>query len=214
MQVVPRTRTPVALQAIPDLIGAAFRQLGAPLSPVQRVNLAALVALETDRGRAVQNGNLGNITARADHPGMVWRPPWFELTPTSSPRDVSLHSSMLAGRAPSAFRAYASVQDGALDFARFLLSPRYAHLLAAADSTDVDAFRVALTRAYSSDYSNPAATRSLAQLVTELGGTSSTSSGGAVALVVLLGVAWWVGSQSHVRTRRASARRRKADHRV
>jgi hypothetical protein len=192
--VVPRLPTPLALASLPGVIEAAFGQLGSRLTPIQRVNLAALVAIETNRGRSVQNGNVGNISAGESFSGPVWRPPWFEVTEASSPRDVALHAAMLAGRAPRAFKAYGSVQEGAKDFARFLLQPAYAPLMRAAASSDVDAFRAELAALYSGDYKNPAATRSLAQLVAELGGAPAAGAGAAV-VVLLLGLlalrAWW-----------------------
>jgi hypothetical protein len=153
-----------------------------------------LVAIETARGRAVKNGNLGNISAGESFPGPVWRPPWFELTPESTERDRTLHAAMLAGRAPRAFRAYGSVQEGARDFARFLLKPAYAPLMRAASSADVDAFRLAIASLYSSDYKNTAGTRTLEQLRAELGGgAAAQGAGGALALVALLSSAWWYG---------------------
>ena len=212
MQVVPRQATPLGLQAIPGLVEAAFAALGTRITGVQRVNLAALVAIETARGRSVQNGNLGNITARADYSGMVWRPPWFEINATSSPRDVQLHAAMLAGKAPSAFRAYASAEEGARDFARFLLKPQYAPLLRAATSTDVDAFRRALAERYSADYKNPDATRTLTQLVHELGGTTSRNVAGSLlvvaALVVLVSAYARTGARSRHRGHRSEQRAR------
>jgi hypothetical protein len=174
---------------------------------VQRVNLSALVAIETARGRSVQNGNVGNITARADYPGPVWRPTWFELLPNASPRDLALHDEMLRGRAPSAFRAYASPADGARDFARLLLTSGYAPLMKAAASTDVDAFRRELARRYSPDYSNASATRSLTQLVQELGGTTSRSAAG--SLVVVGALIWLVAAYA-----RTGSRARHGRHRV
>jgi hypothetical protein len=191
--IVPRLPTPLALAVLPGVVQAGFEAAGAKLTPTQRVNLAALVAIETARGKSIQNGNVGNISAGASYGGAVWLPPWVELTEASSARDRALHEAMLAGRAPRAFRAYESVQEGARDFARFLLAPAYAPLLRAADSNDVDAFRRELARRYSADYSNPASTRSLAQLVTELGGAPVAGAG--AAAVLLLGVIalrqWW-----------------------
>ena len=206
MQVVARTPTPLPLQSIPGLVEAAFAALGTRITGVQRVNLAALVALETARGRSVQNGNVGNVTAPPDYPGKVWRPTWFELGPESSPRDVSLHAAMLAGKAPSAFRAYASPEDGARDFARLLLTSRYAPLMKAAASTDVDAFRRELARHYSPDYANPSATRTVTQLVHELGGTTSRNVAGAVLMVALIVLVLHAHTRSGARTRQSSHR--------
>jgi hypothetical protein len=192
MIVVPRLSTPVGLEALPDLIEAAFNVLGRRITPQQRVNLAALAAIETSRGKSVQNGNVGNISAGPSFSGPVWRPPWFEVDASSPPRMLELNRAMLEGRAPSAFRAYDSVQAGAVDFARLLLSTPYAPLMRAANGNDVDAFRRELAQRYSADYKNAAATRTLEQLRAELGG-AAPGAGGALALVALLASAWWYG---------------------
>lgn len=194
MIVVPRLSTPVGMQALPDLVEAAFHVLGTRLTPTQKVNLGALVAIETNRGRSIQNGNLGNLSAGASFSGPVWRPPWFEVTPASSARDLALNQAMHEGRAPSAFRAYDSVQQGAVDFARFLLGRAYAPILEAANGNDADAFRRAIAASYSGDYKNAAVTRTLEKLRAELGGAPPAGAGGGLALVALLGLAWWYGS--------------------
>jgi hypothetical protein len=203
MIVVPRLPTPVGMEALPDLIEAAFHVLGTRITPTQRANLGALVALETSRGRAIFNGNVGNISAGQSYAGPVWRPPWFEVTDASSARELALNQAMREGRAPSAFRAYDSVQQGVLDFARLLLGQAYAPLLRAANGNDVDAFRRELAARYSPDYSNTAATRNLEKLRAELGG-APPGAGGAAGLVLLLGAAWWWGSKK----KRVEQRRR------
>ena len=122
MIVVPRTRTPLDLQAFPGLISDAFDRIGRPLSHTQRANLAVIAALETGRGKSVQNFNIGAISAAPSYQFEVWRPPWFEPpTPDTTARNRHLHAEMKAGRAPSAFRAYDSAAEGAEDFARVLL---------------------------------------------------------------------------------------------
>ena len=192
MVIVPRLSTPVGMQALPDLIEGAFHVLGTRITPTQKVNLGALAALETARGRAIFNGNIGNISAGETYAGHVWRPPWFEVNDASSLRDVTLHAEMLAGRAPRAFRAYESVQQGAVDFARLLLGKAYAPLLRAADGNDADAFRRELAARYSPDYKNAAATRNLEKLRAELGG-APPGAGGVAALALLVAAAWWWG---------------------
>jgi hypothetical protein len=202
MVVVPRLTTPLPLELIPDLIEGAFHVLGTRLTPAQKVNLTSLVAVETDRGKSIQNGNLGNISAGPSYTGRVWRPPWFEVDDSSPPSMLALNKKMLDGKAPSAFRAYESIQVGAVDFARLLLSPPYAPLLRAADGNDVDAFRRELARRYSPDYENAAVTRTLEKLRAELG-AASPGAGGALALVVfLLSVAWFGRSKPRRRRRR------------
>lgn len=201
MIVVPMLTTPVPLEVIPDLIEGAFHVLGTRISREQKVNLTSLVAIETDRGKSVQNGNLGNISAGASYAGKVWRPPWFSVSESSPPSMLALNRKMLDGKAPSAFRAYDSVQVGAVDFARLLLSPPYAPLMRAADGNDVDAFRRELARRYSPDYENAAVTRTLEKLRAELG-AASPGAGGALALVVFLLSVAWLGRSKPARRRR------------
>lgn len=87
--------------------------------------------------------NWGNITAGNSWTGPVWRPSWFELTPDSSVRDQDLHEQMLAGKAPSAFRAYLSHQAGARDYVR-ILNNRFQAILAAAETGDPALFAEAV----------------------------------------------------------------------
>lgn len=188
MLVVPRTPTPLAFYAIPALIDAAFRAKGKVLSPVQRANLATLVAIETARGSAVQNYNIGNITAAESYHGSAWRPPWFDVDASSSERMLALHASMIAGKAPRAFRAYESHEQGALDFASLLLASGYASLMRGAESSDPDVFRRALAERYSKDYSNPKATAALRQLQQEFGMQSVSVS--VPPLFAMLAIAW------------------------
>lgn len=184
MQEVPRTPTPVPFARLRPLIEAAFRALGRELTGVEAVNLTALVAVETARGKAVQNGNLGNISAGAKYPGRVWRPPWF------ADAKHPLHQPMLDGKVPVAFRAYDSSEDGALDFAKLLLSTSYAPLMRAAASSDANAFRVALSERYSPDYANSRATETFRQLQRELGLVVSDTAPVALAGLLPLALLW------------------------
>lgn len=182
---VPRTPTPLPFDRLRPLIEAAFRALGRELSGVEAVNLTALVAVETSRGKAIQNGNVGNYSASRSYPGRVWRPPWF------ADEKHPLHRPMLEGKVPEAFRAYDSNEEGALAFAKLLLSTSYAPLMRAAASPDADAFRVALSERYSPDYANSRTTETFRQLQRELGLNVSAAP---VALAGLLPLAllWMV----------------------
>jgi hypothetical protein len=193
---VPRTVTPLALGAIRPLIEAAFAGLGRPLSALEAVNFAALVAIETARGQSVQNGNVGNITAGPTYTGPVWRPPWFQ------DEAHPLHAVMLAGKAPSAFRAYDSLAAGAKDFAQLLLSEKYAPLVRAANQPSADVFRVALSERYSPDYKNPKSTATLEALQREFGLNVAAGSAG-LASLLLLGVGVWAWLRSRPRPRRS-----------
>lgn len=177
MLVVPRVNTPAPMDSLPGLVEAGFSSHGVALTPIQRVNFASLVAIETARGSAIKNNNPGNLSAGTHYEGAVWRPPWFD--DVSSP----LHAAMLRGEAPSAFRAYSTLEEGARDFARLLLTPLYVPVMQAADQSDADVFRQALSEHYSHDYKNPKATTTLAALQ-HLLGLPSLLAGGTVGMFV------------------------------
>jgi len=187
---VPRTRTPISLEVIPALVERGFRAIGKSIAPLQRVNLAALVAIETARGRSVVANNIGNISAAESYPGPIWRPPWF-----ADPSHPT-HAQMLAGRAPRAFRAYATPEDGARAFAALLSSPNYARLMRAANQPDAVVFLRALSERYSPDY-GPQHAPTLRALQRDFGLGSlpgATGGGSDLATLLLLGLiawAWW-----------------------
>lgn len=191
MLVVARTPTPVAQSALPGLIAAGFEAESIPLPGISRMMLAVLVSIETARGRSVMNHNLGNISAGPSFPGTVWRPPWFDPAEAqASPRLQTLHQEMLAGRAPSAFRAYESREAGARDFAR-TLKRDFPEVLRAATVANAENFQAALSQKYSRDFARAGVAESLAKLMREFG---ITAAGGAVASgvvsLVLLFLAW------------------------
>lgn len=184
MIVVPRKNTPLTMEQIKTAVANTW---DGDLSQNELANLSALVAIETGRGKSVQNHSPGNVTAAQSYPGMVWRPPWFELTPSSSDRDIRLHELMLKGQAPSAFRAYNSFQEGFADW-RKMLEKSFPEVLAAAKGSAGEQFGNALAQKYSGDYkNNTAAFRSLELLADEFGGTSVLGGGGGSGLV-------WIGA--------------------
>jgi len=123
----------------------AARQLRQVLRRIRGANrnmaelLMTQIWLETGRGKSVQNNSPGNITS-AGKKGDFWRPTWYVVTDESSPRDLRLNKLMLEGKAPRAFRSYQTPESGFEDYIRFLSSPRYKPLLAAAASGDVASF--------------------------------------------------------------------------
>jgi hypothetical protein len=216
MNVVPRRNTPLSPSAIVDAVRDAWIGLAgsAPSSDVLRA-LSALVLIETARGKSVQNNNLGNLSAGSSYGGNVWRPPWFDFDGGTNitDRNLHLHEEMLAGRAPSAFRAYSSPAEGARDFVRLLRGTSYQNVVSAAESGSADAFRRALAERYSKDYANQAATASFEQLFDEVSpfvGSSGSGVGGIVAGVLVAGVvaggAWYFTRPSSA----SSSRRRAA----
>lgn len=190
MLVVARTPTPLSQSAFPGLIDEAFKAEGAPLRGVQRMMLAVLASIETARGRAVQNHNVGNLTAGPNYTGAVWRPPWFDPAEAQgTPRLERLHQEMLAGRAPSAFRAYDSREDGVRDFAR-QLKATFPEVMRAALVPNAENFRAALAQKYSPDYRNPATTAALTTLMKEYGITTAGSAVSGIAVLAMLWLAW------------------------
>lgn len=158
LTIVDRVNTPIgAAQAV----AALRRAWPQPLTRDEAALLLSLVAIETANGKSVQNFSPGNITASEHYNGKAWRPPWFPDQPEgASARNIQLHADMLAGKAPSAFRAFDTLDQGFADFAR-VLQADFPAVVAAAKVGDPDGFRVALSQGYSGDYKNPASTVTL-----------------------------------------------------
>lgn len=147
---VPATRTPVSeFEAQRDITLALTESLN-QIPPELLCNwFMALAWVETAHGQQVIQNNLGNVTAGASWSGNYWRPPWYPEPPPEKYKD--LHARMLAGKAPSAFRAYPTALDGWKDFAREFL--RRKPLVQAAMANDAEAFvRALVSTGYSSDY--------------------------------------------------------------
>jgi hypothetical protein len=119
----------------------------------------ALLWVENNSGKSVIRHNFGNLASggysngvdSAWWTGLYWRPPWYERPPL--PQYAELNERMLAGQVPSAFRAYATLDDGIRAFVGLLNSSKYAPLLAAAESNNTEAYVSALNATgYSKDY--------------------------------------------------------------
>lgn len=208
MIVVPMTNTPIAFKAIPGIVKEAItKELGSEPDSTTINNLSALIALEVGRGKSLHNHNLGNISVAESFTGKAWRPPWFEITDSSSALNKFRHSEMLKGRAPRAFRAYDSITEGAGDWARRMRTTFRDALDAAGGSTE--AFRLALSKGYSHEYADPKSGVTLAALVKEFGGDPGTNllpttgrGVGAGLLLAGLGLSWY--ALRHVGKRRAN----------
>lgn len=112
MPEVERHETPFAEPDIADLLRADLALRGIKAHQDQAALLLAQIALETGRGKACQNFNVGNLSAHDGLPGEWYRPPWFEVNSDSSQRMRDLHSKMLAGEVPRAFRSFRSFPAG------------------------------------------------------------------------------------------------------
>lgn len=177
MQIVPAVRTGMSAQQARDALLAALPGLDRETAAL----LLALVWVETGAG-GLMNFNAGNISAGVSWPGLAWRPPWFD--------DVThpQHARMLAGKAPSAFRAYSSAADGFADFVRVLRS-QFQSVLSAAAGGNPAAFVSALhDSGYSKDY-NAAHVPSFTKLQHQFQPLVSHLPAGAAAGVGLLLVA-------------------------
>lgn len=148
MQIVPTIYEPLDPRATAREVMAAFSVPGhrAPLALVKL--LCALIWHETN-GHPPGFG-IGNVAAagfingvEVSHwSGLAWRPPWFEISDASGDRNKGLHTEMLAGHEPSAFRAYASLGE-ALASWRSLMVNRFSSMLDAAARGDVAGFALA-----------------------------------------------------------------------
>lgn len=145
MRVVPMLSTPISAEHARDALSQAMPGIDRDSASL----LLALIWVETGRGKLINN-NAGNLSAGSSYPGAVWRPPWFDRTDT--PHLADLHARMLAGTAPSAFRAYDSAPEGVADFVAVLKSRFPSVLAAARDGSPADFVRALHDSGYSPDY--------------------------------------------------------------
>jgi hypothetical protein len=196
---VPMTATPVTMPVVMAAIDAA-----APGWTELESNYAvALLWVESGGGLQIYQHNWGNQFAAGyvngvestSYTGRYWRPPWYAMPPEA--RYASLNEKMLAGQAPSAFRAYASDAAGLAAFVSLLSSARYAPLKAPADADDPAAYAQALhDTGYSKDYNSTTHGPTFRALVDQIkalrgGGSSAVvqTSGGDSTAGVVVGVA-------------------------
>ena len=135
---VPAKLEPRAVaRALFDLLLAAAG--AAPSRSLVEIQLAQ-IWFEGD-GRSVSN-SVGNLMAAgfvhgaevATWAGGAWRPPWFE--PGGAGILAERRAQMLAGKVPSAFRAYGSLAESLRDYMALFVH-RYPALLNAAAADDV-----------------------------------------------------------------------------
>lgn len=182
MIIVDTIKTPVDLRTLAMALQDILTE------PVVRLeSLLALIAVETGNGAKMNNFNVGNISASESYTGNARRPGWFTITDSSSASDIDLHARMLRGEAPSAFRAYDSLEQGIRDYVDLLQRSRYQHLWAVMAQGD-DSSMVAELKAsgYSPDYGpqHVATFTSLRKQIREAGYFGNTSSSGLKPLLV------------------------------
>lgn len=163
---VPATATPLMADTAAFALGEAARVASVPLTRAGALLLLALVWVETARGKAVIQHNVGNLLARSIADGSeksvwngdYWRPPWFADTAHR------LHQTMLDGGAPSAFRAYDTLVEGMRDYFALLL--KKPTLIAAANTGNETEFVEQLSKLWSPNY-NQSHVRTFKLLVSE-----------------------------------------------
>jgi hypothetical protein len=120
MPVVERQTTPLSpLETVPHFVAGFDRVFGRAPSREQAEWLWTLLANENNEGKAIVNYNWGNLSTSGE-PHLYWEPPWvhpaeFEALPDGPKKERYRHEheNMLAGKAPKAFRAFTSHQEGA-----------------------------------------------------------------------------------------------------
>lgn len=144
MAELPRTVTPLPARTAAALMMTAL-SIREPEETRARVaqHLLSLVWIETGNGKKCIQHNWGNLSGESPL-GKFWRPPWYKVTAKSSARNKMLHKRMLAGKAPSQFRAYESRGAGLEDFLNLVYRPAYKPMLEAARHNDPSAFASAV----------------------------------------------------------------------
>jgi hypothetical protein len=111
--------------------------------------LLALSAVETAHWQSMIGWNVGNVSCKASDAYDYWRPPWYP--DDHEPQYSALHAQMVAGKAPRAFRAYASLASGVDAFVYEVM--RRKELVIAMQSGDATKVVHALNATnYSKDY--------------------------------------------------------------
>lgn len=161
MSEVPAQRTPLTRDATAAaLVPAYVRAFGVEPDRNRAELLLAQVWLENNNGQSIIDHNIGNVTTSPSSGADFWRPPWFDRAgvdalPDTDPnkaRYLMLNTRMMAGAAPSAFRAFDSFDQGFDAWLRLLGSASKQAILSAASSGDAEAFaRAIFTTGYCPD---------------------------------------------------------------
>lgn len=183
MPEVPATRTP----ADPATVAALMATLAPDLDARQRAYLLAHAAIETRRFRSLIQHNIGNISARDSGDYNFWRPSWYRLDDDSSARDVRLHELMEAGKEPSAFRAYQSLEAGVGAYLS-LMRGRYATMLRASSPEEfVLEWR---NSGYTPRLDVGTTTPTFRAMLSQLGGADTDTESGVVGWLFAAGALW------------------------
>lgn len=122
MSQVPAATTPASALTAASSLLKALRAVGLDMSRQGARLMLAQLWFETGRGEKLRANSPGNLMARMFKGGKevsvwdgdYWRPEWFddETHPT--------HALMLAGKEPSAFRAYPTLDAGIADYVKLI----------------------------------------------------------------------------------------------
>lgn len=152
MSEVPAKATPLTRDATAALLVPAYVEVFGEAPDQARAELLlALIWIENANGQSIIQNDWGNLATKPSLGGDYWRPPWFDLDQVEAMPDgakkarlLDLHQRMLDGKAPEAFRAFATQQDGLRAWLRLLATPGMRPILTAASSGDAVAFAHAI----------------------------------------------------------------------
>lgn len=143
----PRARTPATEAELAEALIRSHAQVFGDVPTRRRATLLlAQWDIETANGKSIFNNNVGNLTANNESTQNFWRPPWFAPPPyegNDAARLELLHQRMEDGKAPRAFRAYDTLEEGATSYMR-LLKDRYPSILKAASNGSAAQFATAV----------------------------------------------------------------------
>lgn len=141
----PATATPLPEDELArELVSGYVTHFGVPPDRETAELLLALVDIENAHGQAIIAHNWGNISCFASDAVDYWRPPWFDLEAVQAlddadPKKAHLlfeHAQMVAHKAPSAFLAFDTHEQGIASWLRNVKPSMYQ----AASSGDPMAF--------------------------------------------------------------------------
>lgn len=171
MTEVPRQSTPHPdAELVPGLVAGLTQRIGS--TPVRQ--LAEMLLAQIRFEGNINNNNIGNLSAGSSWTGDVWRPPWFDQAhidsiadPVTKKKLQAQHDEMVAGRLPTAFKAFKTIEEGVGAYLDLLFKPLYHPLLAAAATGDPVAFATEIHKHYSpdADFNVSAVARTLGSLV-------------------------------------------------
>ena len=139
-----RKLTPIDAQTAASLMMAALsvREAEGTQRKLLAQHLLSLAWVETAHGQKMVRNNWGNLSG--ENQGNYWRPPWYQLSSSSSSKLRALHAAMLAGKVPDRFQAFASRGEGLDAFLSLVYRPRYAPMLRAGRAGDTAGFASAV----------------------------------------------------------------------